>query len=341
MGNTMRAAVVHAFKRPLEIEHVPIPVPGPGEVLVKIAASGVCHTDLHAVDGDWPVKPVPPFIPGHEGAGIVAALGSGVTMLKEGDRVGIAWLHDACGGCEYCVTGWETLCPGQRNSGYSVNGSFAEYAIAAAPYVGRLPREADFAEIAPILCAGVTTYKGIRETEARPGEWLVISGLGGLGHIAVQYAKAMGIHVIGIDVTEDKLTLARSLGADATVDARRPDAAAQVHRITGGGAHGVLVTAVSPAAFAQALHMARRKGTVALVGLPPGEFPTPIFDVVLKRITLRGSIVGGRQDLAEALAFAAEGKVRATIRRADLNDINGVFAQLRAGTVDGRVVLTM
>jgi alcohol dehydrogenase, propanol-preferring len=338
---TMKSAVVRAFGAPLEIEQAPIPAPGPGEVLVKIVATGVCHTDLHAADGDWPAKPVPPFIPGHEGAGIVAALGAGVTGLKEGDLVGIAWLHDACGGCEYCVTGWETLCAAQHNSGYNVNGTFAEYAIGAAPYVARLPRGSHFAEIAPILCAGVTTYKGIKETEAKPGEWIAISGIGGLGHIAVQYAKAMGLHVAAVDVSDEKLALARRLGAEVTVDARAPDAVAQVLKETGGGAHGVLVTAVSPPAFTQALHMARRKGTVSLVGLPPGTFATPIFDVVLKRITLRGSIVGGRQDLAEALAFAADGKVRAAIRRADLADINQVFADLRKGTVDGRVVITM
>src|SRR5262249_30180579 len=164
--------------------------------------------------------------PGHEGAGVVSALGRGVTGLKEGDRVGIAWLHDACGGCEYCVTGWETLCPEQRNSGYSVNGSFAEYAIGAAPYVARLPQKPDFAEIAPILCAGVTTYKGLKETDARPGEWVVVSGVGGLGHIAIQYAKAMGLHVAAVDVSEPKLALARRLGAELAVDARSPDAVA-------------------------------------------------------------------------------------------------------------------
>lgn len=341
MAELMKAAVVHGFRNPLRIERVPIPSPGPGEVLVKIVATGVCHTDLHAADGDWPAKPVPPFIPGHEGAGVVAALGPGVEGLKEGDPVGIAWLHDACGGCEYCVTGWETLCPAQHNSGYSVNGSFAEYAIGAAPYVGRLPRNADFAEIAPILCAGVTTYKGIKETEAKPGEWLAISGVGGLGHVAVQYARAMGLHVVALDVTEAKLALARRLGADMTVDATAPDAVERVVKATNGGAHGVLVTAVSPPAFTQALRMARRKGTVSLVGLPPGDFPAPIFDVVLKRITLRGSIVGGRQDLAEALAFAAEGKVRAEIHKKRLEDINEIFADLRAGQVDGRVVITM
>ena len=341
MATTMKAAVVQRFGAPLTIEEVPVPSPGPGEVLVKIVATGVCHTDLHAADGDWPVKPVPPFIPGHEGAGIVAAVGAGVTQLKEGDRVGIAWLHDACGACEYCYTGWETLCEKQHNSGYGVNGSFAEYAIGSAAYVGRLPADADFVAMAPILCAGVTTYKGIKETEARPGEWIAVSGIGGLGHIAIQYAKAMGLHVVALDVSEEKLSLARSLGAELAIDARAPDAAAQVIRETEGGAHGVLVTAVSPPAFAQALHLVRRKGTISLVGLPPGDFATPIFDVVLKRITLRGSIVGSREDLAEAIDFAAEGKVKAHIHRRRLEEINDVFADLKDGKVDGRIVLEL
>jgi len=339
MASTMKAAVVREFGRSLSIEDVPIPTPGPGEVLVKIVATGVCHTDLHAADGDWPVKPAVPFIPGHEGAGIVAALGPGVTGLTEGDPVGIAWLHDACGACEYCMTGWETLCERQHNSGYSVNGTFAEYAVGSAAYVGRLPSRPDFRALAPILCAGVTTYKGIKETDVRPGEWLVVSGVGGLGHIAIQYARAMGLHVAAVDVSEEKIALAGALGADLAVDARSPGAVDEVVERTGGGAHGVLVTAVSVPAFGQALRMVRRKGTVSLVGLPPGDFPTPIFDVVLKRITIRGSIVGTRQDLTEALAFAAEGKVRAHIHHARLEDVNDVFAALRAGTVDGRMVL--
>lgn len=339
MAKMMKAAVVRELGRPLTIEEWPIPVPGRGEVLVKIMATGVCHTDLHAAEGDWPVKPTAPFIPGHEGAGIVAAVGPGVTHVREGDAVGIAWLHDACGYCEYCGTGWETLCESQHDSGYSVNGTFAEYAIGAADYVARLPADVDFVAMAPILCAGVTTYKGIKETEARPGEWIAISGIGGLGHIAIQYAKAMGLHVVALDVSEDKLALARNLGAEFTVDARRQDAITEVLRVTRGGAHGVLVTAVSPPAFGQALQLARRKGTVSLVGLPPGDFATPIFDVVLKRITLRGSIVGTRKDLAEAIAFATDGKVKAHIHRRPLEQINTVFAELKAGTVDGRIVI--
>lgn len=341
MARTMKAAVVPELGRPLQIEEVPVPTPGPGEVLVKIMSTGVCHTDLHAAEGDWPVKPTPPFIPGHEGTGTVAAVGAGVRTLREGDRVGVAWLHDACGQCEYCTTGWETLCEFQHNTGYGVNGTFAEYTIGAAPYVGRLPDRLGFAEAAPILCAGVTTYKGILEADVRPGEWLAISGVGGLGHLAVQYAKAMGLNVVALDVSEEKLALAKTLGADVAIDARLPDAAEQVKRATHGGAHGVLVTAVSRAAFNQALELVRRKGTISLVGLPPGNFETPIFDVVLKRVTIRGSIVGTRNDLAESLEFAGEGKVRAHIHRRSLDDINQVFADLHAGKVDGRIVLDL
>ena len=341
MAKMMKAAVVRTFGKPLTIEEVPIPTPKQGEVLVKVIATGVCHTDLHAADGDWPAKPPLPFIPGHEGVGVIAAVGPDVNGLKEGDAVGIAWLHDACGQCEFCMTGWDSLCRHQHNSGYTVNGSFAEYAIGSAPYVGRLPPKTDFAEMAPILCAGVTTYKGIKETEAKPGEWIAISGIGGLGQLAVQYAKAMGLHVAALDVTEDKLALARASGADVAVNAKSPEAAASIIKETGGGAHGVLVTAVSPAAFGQALKLVRRKGTVVLVGLPPGEFATPILDVVMNRVTIRGSIVGGRQDLAEAIAFAAEGKVRARIHRSKLDHINQVFGDLKAGKVDGRMVLMM
>ena len=340
MGEKMRAAVVHAFGEPLTIDEVPVPEPGAGEIVVRLAATGVCHTDLHAARGDWPVKPSLPLVPGHEGVGHVAAVGAGVTQVREGDVVGVPWLHDACGQCEYCLTGWETLCPAQHNTGYSVDGTYAEYVRAKADYVGHLPAGADLEQIAPILCAGVTTYKGLKETEARAGEWVAISGIGGLGHVAVQYAKAMGFNVAALDVDEAKLELARTLGADLTVDCRDGDAVKALIKRTG-GMHGVLVTAVSTAAFTQAIGIVRRKGTIVLNGLPPGDFPTPVLPVVLKRITLRGSIVGTREDLAEALAFAAAGKVKAQVAVEPLEAINGVFERMEQGTINGRIVLRL
>jgi alcohol dehydrogenase, propanol-preferring len=336
----MKAAVVEKFGAPMAVREVPVPTPGPGQALVHVIASGVCHTDVHAADGDWPIKPTLPFTPGHEGAGIVAALGPGVTHLKEGDRVGIAWLHSACGHCDFCMAGWETLCLQQQNSGYSVNGSFAQYALGQADYLGRIPKNLSFSDAAPILCAGVTTYKGLKETQARPGEWVVISGVGGLGHVAVQYAKAMGLRVAAVDLGAEKMALARKLGAEITIDASTQDPPKEVQRQIG-GAHGVLVTAVSPIAFKQAVGMLRRGGTCVLNGLPPGEFPVSIFDVVLNRYTIRGSIVGTRLDLEEALAFAAEGKVKATIQMESLESINDIFTRLKKGKVNGRIVLDL
>lgn len=340
MPKTMKAAVVHAFGKPLEIREVPVPTPAYGQVLVKIAASGVCHTDLHAAEGDWPVKPNPPFIPGHEGVGHVVAVGAGVTHVKEGDRVGVPWLYSTCGHCEHCLGGWETLCEKQENTGYSVNGGFAEYALADAGYVGRLPDNVGFIEIAPILCAGVTVYKGLKMTEAKPGQWVVISGIGGLGHMAVQYAKAMGLNVAAVDIDDGKLHLAKKLGAEVVVNAREQDPASYLKKEIG-GAHGALVTAVSPIAFKQAIGMTRRGGTIALNGLPPGDFPISIFDMVLNGTTVRGSIVGTRQDLQEALDFAGEGKVKATVSTEKLENVNAVFDRMRQGQIEGRVVIDL
>lgn len=338
MSKTMKAAVVEKFGDPLQVREVPVPDPKSGEVLVEIVATGVCHTDLHAADGDWPIKPTLPFIPGHEGAGFVAKAGRDVKHLKEGDRVGIAWLHDACGHCAFCLTGWETLCPQQNMSGYTVNGTFAEFAIGHADYLNRLPDKLSFVEAGPILCAGLTTYKGLKQTETRPGEWVVISGIGGLGHLAVQYARAMGMHVAAIDIGPEKLQLARKLGAEITVDAKLEDPVAAIQKQIG-GAHGILVTAVSLPAFKQAIGMLRRGGTCVLNGLPPGEFPISIFDLVLNGQTVRGSIVGTRKDLEEALAFASDGKVKATIEKQPLESINNVFDRLKKGKVNGRIVL--
>lgn len=340
MDKTMQAAVVREFGKPLTIEEMDVPRPGPGEVLVKIEACGVCHTDLHAVDGDWPIKPNPPFIPGHEGVGPVVAVGQGVSHIKEGDIVGIPWLYSACGHCEHCLGGWETLCEKQQNGGYSVNGGFAQYAIGDADYVGIVPKGINLIEIAPILCAGVTVYKGLKMTETKPGQWVAISGIGGLGHVAVQYAKTMGLNVLAVDIDDSKLALAKHLGADLVVNALNEDPSHFAKREIG-GAHGALVTAVSPRAFQQAMNITRRGGTIALNGLPPGDFSLSIFDMVLNGTTVRGSIVGTRLDLQEALDFAAMGKVKATVETAALENINQVFSDMHAGKINGRIVLDM
>ncbi|MYM20660.1 alcohol dehydrogenase AdhP [Brevibacterium sp. 5221] len=335
----MKAAVVTKFGDELTIdEEQQIPTPGPGQALVKLISSGVCHTDLHAAEGDWPVKPQPPFIPGHEGVGRVEAVGEGVTDVKVGDLVGNAWLWSACGDCEYCRTGWETLCESQINGGYAVDGSFGQYMLVDTRFAARIPEGADLNEVAPVLCAGVTVYKGLKMTEVKPGEWVTISGIGGLGHIAVQYAVAMGMRVAAVDVSDDKLALAKKHGAEVTVNAMSGDPAAEIQEKTG-GTQGVLVTAVHPDAFGQAIGMARRGGTIVFNGLPPGDFPAPIFDIVLKGLTIRGSIVGTRQDLAEALDFYARGLIHPTFHTRDLEDINAVFDEMRHGKIDGRVVI--
>jgi propanol-preferring alcohol dehydrogenase len=305
---------------------------------VKLVASGVCHTDLHAAEGDWPVKPSPPFIPGHEGVGEVVELGAGVTKLTVGQHVGNAWLFSACGDCQYCNTGWETLCEAQVNAGYGVDGSFGQYMLVDAKYAAILPEGADPVEVAPILCAGVTVYKGLKMTEAKPGQWVVISGIGGLGHIAVQYARAMGLRVAAVDIADDKLSLAKKYGAEVVVNALEADPSEAIVQQTG-GAHGVLVTAVHPSAFGQAIHMTRRGGTIVFNGLPAGDFPASIFEIVLKGLTVRGSIVGTRQDMQEALDFYARGEIHATVATRELSEINSVFAEMKQGKIDGRVVI--
>lgn len=338
LPKTMKAAVLHEFGKPLQIEEVPIKEPKAHQVLVKVVTCGVCHTDLHACDGDWPVKPKLPLIPGHEAVGYVVALGPEAEGVKEGDIVGVPWLFSACGHCDYCITGWETLCESQQNGGYSVDGGYAEYVVADARYVAHFSPGINFLEIAPITCAGITVYKGLKETETRPGEWVAISGVGGLGHLAVQYARAMGMHVAAIDVAEDKLELARKLGAEITVNAQKEDPGAVLQKEVG-GMHGVLVTAVSPIAFRQGMTALRRKGTIVLNGLPPGSFDLPIFETVLNRYTIRGSIVGTRKDMEEAISFAVEGKVKTSVHAAKLEDINDVFDRMKKGEIEGRIVL--
>jgi propanol-preferring alcohol dehydrogenase len=285
------------------------------------------------------VKPTLPFIPGHEAIGRVVAIGPGVTAVKEGERVGVPWLYSACGHCEYCLSAWETVCAQAQFGGYTKNGGFAEYILADPDYVAHIPSGLAPNEAAPLICAGITTYKGIKETGAKPGQWIAISGIGGLGHLGIQYAKAMGLQVCALDIDDGKLAHAQHLGADLTINSRAVDAVAQVKQQTGGGAHGVLITAPSLGAFKQGVGLTRKRGTCVLVGLPPGEFPTPLFEVVANCITIRGSFVGTRQDMAEALAFAAAGKIKADIELQPLSAINQVLERLENGQVASRVVI--
>ncbi len=338
MSNKMKAAVLYKFGEPLKIEEVDIPTPASGQIVVKMQASGVCHTDLHAIEGDWPAKPNPPLIPGHEGVGLITAVGDNVHHVKEGDRVGVPWLYSACGHCDHCLGGWETLCKRQKNSGFSVDGSFAEYVLADANYVAIIPDSVDSVEIAPILCAGVTVYKGLKMTDAKAGDWVVVSGIGGLGHMAVQYAIAMGLNVVAVDIDDEKLAFAKKLGAAITINAKDTDPGKFLKKEIG-GAHGVLVTAVSTKAFDQAQSMLRRGGTLVCNGLPAGDFPVSIFDTVINGITIRGSIVGTRLDLQKSLEMAAAGKVKATVTAEPLENINDIFQRMREGKIEGRIVI--
>lgn len=341
----MKAAFVEALGKPLVLKEVPVPEPGYGEVLIKVICCGVCHTDLHVRDGDWHVKAALPIIPGHEGAGIVVKLGQGVTTLKVGDRVGHAWLHSSCGSCEHCLCGWETVCGKQTQTGFVVNGCFAEYTVACAAYVGHIPANLSFAQASPLLCAGVTTYKALKETEVKPGQWVAIIGAcGGLGHVGSQYAKAMGMKVCAIDCGADKACYAKdTLKVDAFVDVqgKSPEeiVAAVKSACDGQGAHGSLILAPTGSAFRQGIDVLRSRGMAVGVSLPPGDFSADIFSLVLERKTLRGSIVGTRQDLNECLAIAGDGKVHCTVEERSLSDINEIMEDLSKGKIKGRCVL--
>src|SRR5580693_8205563 len=322
----MRAAVVTDFHSPLQVQDLPIPEPGAGEVLVRIETSGLCHTDIHAAHGDWPVKPTPPFIPGHEGVGYVEKLGTGVTTRAIGDRVAIAWLGSACGECRYCNSGWETLCEKQENSGYSVNGTFAEYAVVPDAFA------------APVTFAGVTTYKAINVARVAPAETVAIFGVGGLGHLALQYARIAGGFVIAVDIEDHKLTMATELGADHVVNALTTDPVEAIQAL--GGADVAVALAASPAAFDQAYRSLRRGGRLVCVALPADDatLSLPIFDTVINGKTVIGSIVGTRNDLADVFALhaAARTKVIAVDRKID--EVNQSIDDVLAGTVPARVV---
>jgi propanol-preferring alcohol dehydrogenase len=334
----MKAAVVHDFAKPLSLEDVPKPEPGPGEVLVKVETAGLCHTDIHAAHGDWPVKPTPPFIPGHEGVGIVEQVGPGVSTPQVGDRVAMPWLGEACGICDYCIDGWETLCEKQVNTGYGIDGSYAEYATANAVFVAQVPDAVDPLDASVLTCAGVTTYKAVKLSGARPGWLVAVFGIGGLDHLALQYAKISGATVVVVDISDEKLEVAQELGADHVVNALTEVAAIKAL----GGAHAAISVAVAPKAFEQAFSALRRGGTLVFVALPADNFvKLPIFETVLNGITIVGSIVGTRKDLAEVYAIHGQGRTRVIRETRQLAEVNECFAEVEKGNVKARIVFDL
>ena len=336
----MRAAVVHAFDQPLRVEDVAKPEPGSGQVVVKIETSGLCHTDIHAAHGDWPVKPQPPFIPGHEGVGIVERLGSDVRGLSEGDRVAVPWLGWACGACELCASGWETLCPNARYTGYTVNGGFADYVVAEASFVGRVPDAVDPLDAAPLTCAGVTTYKAVKVSGARSSDLVAVFGIGGLGHLAVQYAHIAGASVAAVDIIDSKLEVAKNLGASYTVNSSLQDPATELQAL--GGADVAIVLAASPRAYEQAFACLRPNGTLVGVGLPADNtMHLPIFETVLRGIKVVGSLVGTRVDLKETFELHADGRTEVVRETRRLEQVNESINEVLQGEIEARIVFDL
>lgn len=336
----MRAAIMREYKQPLQIEDAPLPIPSDDEVLIKVEACGVCHSDLHIAEGDWPhlLRIIRrPLIPGHEIVGRIVEKGAGVNNLEIGDRVGVAWTHWTCGECELCKEGRENLCQSQMITGGTVDGGFAEFVKAKASHSLKVPDALASDEAAPLFCAGVTVYHAIIRSGIKPGQRLVVFGVGGLGHLAVQIAKCFGARVIAIDVSEEKLAFARQLGADMTINALNNEEVKQIRKM--GGAHVAVVTSAAKAAYDQAFYAVRSGGTLMVVGMPAEDLSFPA--IMMREMNISSSATGTREDLREVLQLAADGKLKCQVERRPLEQVNDVFDQMRRGQITGRVVLTM
>lgn len=322
----MKAAVVTKDHR-VAIESKTLRPIKYGEALVKVEYCGVCHTDLHVKNADF--GDVTGRTLGHEGIGIVEEIADGVTSLKVGDRVSIAWFFEGCGHCEYCINGNETLCRNVKNAGYTVDGGMAEKCIVTADYAVKVPEGLDPAAASSITCAGVTTYKAVKMSKVKPGQWIMISGLGGLGNLALQYAKnVFNMKVIAVDVNDQQLAFAKEMGADIVLNPLKEDVEKEIIQLTDGGAHGAVVTAVAKSAFNSAVNAVRAGGTVVAVGLPPESMDLSIPRLVLDGIEVVGSLVGTREDLKEAFQFAKEGKVVPKVTMRKLEEINEIFEEM-------------
>lgn len=310
-----------------------------GEALVQMEYCGVCHTDLHVKNGDF--GDATGVVLGHEGIGKVVEVGEGVTSLKIGDRVSIAWLYESCGNCEYCNTGRETLCRDVKNSGYSVDGAMAEQAIVVADYAVKVPDGLDPAAASSVTCAGVTTYKAVKVSQVQPGGWIGVFGIGGLGNLAVQYAKhVFGAKVIAFDINDDKLAFAKEVGADVVVNSLKEDPKERALEVTGGkGLDASTITAVAKEPFNQAVDVVKAGARVVAVGLPVDKMDLDIPRLVLDGIQVIGSLVGTRQDLQEAFQFAAEGKVVPKVTLRKIEEINDIMEEMEQGKFTGRMVI--
>ena len=337
----MKAAILRDFKQQLSIEEVESPHPEANEVLIRVEACGACHSDLHVADGDWTqlagiVKR--PLILGHEIAGHVVGKGDAVRDLQLGDRVGVPWIHWSCGECEFCVEGNENLCRRQKITGVTVDGGYAEFVKAPATHALKIPDGLSALEAAPLFCAGLTVYRALKGAGIMEGQRLAVFGVGGLGHLAVQFGRAFGAEVTAIDISDEKLELARSFGAANTVNAATMDVAKHVRRK--GGVHVSLVTSAAKAAYDTAFSCLRPTGTLLVVGLPAENICFPPILMAAGEIRVRASSVGTRQDLREVLAVAAAGRVRCKVVALPLVKANEALNQLRKGQVSGRIVLT-
>ena len=337
----MKAAVLREFKSPLSIEEVDRPIPGQEEVLIQVEACGACHSDLHVADGDWTqLAPIVkrPLILGHEVAGRVVEKGEAVRDLQVGDRVGVPWIHWSCGNCEFCRSGSENLCRNQKITGVTVDGGYAEFVKAPAAHALKIPDGLASAEVAPLFCAGVTVYRALKHAGNLAGQRLAVFGVGGLGHLAVQVGQAFGAEVIAIDVSEEKLELARTLGAACTLQVGKTDIVKELRRK--GGAHVVLVSAAAKAAYDTAFYCIRPTGMLLVVGLPAQSICFPPVLMAAGEVRIQASTVGTRQDLREVLAMAAAGKIRCRVSARPLVKVNEVLQQLRSGQATGRIVVT-
>lgn len=339
---TQKGVIFYENNGPLEYKDIPVPTPAPNELLINIKYSGVCHTDLHAWKGDWPLPVKLPLVGGHEGAGVVVGMGSTVKNWKIGDYAGVKWLNGSCMTCEECELGNESNCPQADLSGYTHDGSFQQYCTADAIQAAKIAPGTDLAEVAPVLCAGVTVYKALKTANLSAGEWVAISGAaGGLGSLAVQYAKAMGYRVLGIDGGDEKAKLFKELGGEYFIDfTKSKDIIAEVIEATNGGAHGVINVSVSEGAISASTKYARSNGTVVLVGLPAGAYcKSEVFNQVVKSIKIAGSYVGNRADTREALDFFNRGLVKAPIKVVGLSTLPDIYDKMIKGQIVGRYVV--